>query len=99
MRLMSPEQVIPATQLTTRYIYTHGAPVHIGDPETIGADLEHPIYGPPLSSLPPDKTAVFWACGVTPQQAAIESKQQLMITHAPGHGFITDLRSDHFCVP
>ena len=99
MRLMSHEQVISAIQLTTRYIYTHGSPVHVGDPEVIGADLEHPIYGPPLSSIPRDKTAVFWACGVTPQQAAIESKQELMITHAPGHGFITDLRSDRFCIP
>lgn len=99
MRLMSPEQVIPATQLTTRYIYTHGSPIHIGSPEVIGADLERPIYGPPLSSIPGDKSAVFWACGVTPQQAAITSRQKLMITHAPGHGFITDLRSDRFCIP
>jgi uncharacterized protein YcsI (UPF0317 family) len=99
MRLMSPEQVISATQLTTRYIYTHGSPVHVGDPGVIGADLEHPVYGPHLSSIPRDKTAVFWACGVTPQQAAIESKQELMITHAPGHGFVTDLRSDSFCIP
>jgi uncharacterized protein YcsI (UPF0317 family) len=99
MRLMSPEQVISATQLTTRYIYTHGSPVHVGDPGVIGADLEHPVYGPHLSSIPRDKTAVFWACGVTPQQAAVESKQELMITHAPGHGFVTDLRSDSFCIP
>jgi uncharacterized protein YcsI (UPF0317 family) len=99
MRLMSPEQAIAATQLTTRYIYTHGSPVHVGNPEVIGADLEHPVYGPPLSSIPADKTAVFWACGVTPQQAAIASRQELMITHAPGHGFITDLRSDRFCIP
>jgi uncharacterized protein YcsI (UPF0317 family) len=99
MRLMSPEQVIPATQLTGRYIHTHGAPIHIGDPQVIGADLGHPIYGPPLSSLPEDRSAVFWACGVTPQQAAIASGLELMITHAPGHGFVTDLRSDRFCIP
>jgi uncharacterized protein YcsI (UPF0317 family) len=99
MRLMSPEQVIPATQLTTRYIFTHGSPIHIGRPDRIGADLKQPIFGPPLSHIPPGKTAVFWACGVTPQQAAIASGQELMITHAPGHGFITDLRADRFCIP
>jgi uncharacterized protein YcsI (UPF0317 family) len=99
MRLMRPEQVVTATQLTTRYVYTHGSPVHVGDPEVIGADLEHPIYGPPLTAIPRDKSAVFWACGVTPQQAAIESKQELMIAHAPAHGFVTDLRSDRFCIP
>jgi len=99
MRLMSHEQVVPATQLTTCYIFTHGSPIHVGSPEAIGADLERPIYGPPLPEIPEGKTAVFWACGVTPQQAAIVSKQELMITHAPGYGFITDLRSDSFCIP
>lgn len=99
MRLMSHEQVIPATQVSTRYIFTHGSPIHVGNPEVIGADLERPIYGPPLPAIPEGKTAVFWACGVTPQQAAIVSKQELMITHAPGHGFVTDLRSDSFCIP
>lgn len=99
MRLMSPEQAITATQLTTRYIHTHGSPVHVGNPGVIGVDLGTPIFGAPLASIPADKTAVFWACGVTPQQAAIASGQELMITHAPGHGFITDLRSDRFCIP
>jgi uncharacterized protein YcsI (UPF0317 family) len=99
MRLMKPEQAIIATQLTTRYVHTHGSPVHVGDPGVIGADLENPIYGPPLDSVPSGNAAVFWACGVTPQQAAIESGQELMITHAPGHGFVTDLLSDRFCLP
>ena len=99
MRLMSPEQAITATQLTTRYIHTHGSPVHVGNPEVIGVDLGAPIFGSPLASIPAGETAVFWACGVTPQQAAIASGQELMITHAPGHGFITDLRSDRFCIP
>ena len=26
---------------------------------------------------------VFWACGVTPQAAAVASRPELMITHAP----------------
>jgi uncharacterized protein YcsI (UPF0317 family) len=34
---------------------------------------------------------VFWACGVTPQAAALEAKPPLVITHAPGHMFVTDL--------
>jgi uncharacterized protein YcsI (UPF0317 family) len=99
MRLMSHEQAVAATQLTTRYIYTHGAPIHIGDPQVIGADLERPIYGPAIAKIPDGFIPVFWACGVTPQQAAIESKVELMIAHAPGHGFVTDLRSDAFCIP
>ena len=99
MRLMGHAQAVAATQLTTRYIHTHGAPIHIGDPAVIGADLQRPIYGPPVAGIPDDRVPVFWASGVTPQQAAVESKVELMITHAPGHGFVTDLRSDAFCIP
>ena len=35
---------------------------------------------------------VFWACGVTPQMALQRAKPDLVITHAPGHMFITDIR-------
>jgi uncharacterized protein YcsI (UPF0317 family) len=41
---------------------------------------------------------VFWACGVTPQVVAMHVKLELMITHAPGHMFITDLREEQFGV-
>jgi len=34
---------------------------------------------------------VFWACGVTPQAIAQAIRIPWMITHAPGHMFITDL--------
>jgi uncharacterized protein YcsI (UPF0317 family) len=37
---------------------------------------------------------VFWACGVTPQAVAMQAKPPLMLTHAPGHMFITDLRNE-----
>jgi uncharacterized protein YcsI (UPF0317 family) len=42
---------------------------------------------------------MFWACGVTPQEAALAAKIDFMITHAPAHGFITDLEADKFCTP
>ena len=35
---------------------------------------------------------MFWACGVTPQAVALESKPPFMITHAPGYMFITNMR-------
>ncbi len=35
---------------------------------------------------------MFWACGVTPQAAAVASHPELMITHAPGHMFVSDRR-------
>jgi uncharacterized protein YcsI (UPF0317 family) len=99
MRLMTPAQAIIATQLTTRFPFNHGAPVHVGEPALIGADLEHTIFGPPVPSIPEGLMPVFWACGVTPQRVAMASKLPFMITHRSGHAFITDLKADQFCTP
>jgi uncharacterized protein YcsI (UPF0317 family) len=91
MRPMTPAQAIRATQITTRYPTVHGAPVHVGDPGQLGiADLAAPDYGDPVE-IRPGEVPVFWACGVTPQAVAAASRPELMITHAPGHMFVTDL--------
>lgn len=37
---------------------------------------------------------VFWACGVTPQVVVTAAVPPLLITHAPGHMFVTDLPHD-----
>ena len=50
MRLMSPAQAVVACQLTSRFVYNHGAPLHMGDPSAIGVDLGQPIVGPPLDA-------------------------------------------------
>ncbi len=99
MRWMTPAEAVIATQLTGRFPANHGAPVHIGDPAAIGADLRCPIYGEPVERIPEGIMPVFWACGVTPQRSAEAAKPDLMITHAPGHGFITDLKADQICLP
>jgi len=100
MRWLTPEQAITATQVTARFPFNHGAPIHIGDPAAIGADLEHPLFGPPVDGpVPAGKVAVFWACGVTPQAAAEAAGLEMMITHAPAHGFITDLKADDLRIP
>ena len=52
MRWMTPAQAIIATQLTARFAWNHGAPIHIGDPEQIGADLADPIWGRPIDVVP-----------------------------------------------
>jgi len=99
MRWLTPEQAIIATQVTSRFPSNHGAPIHIGDPANIGADLTHPMFGGPVPEMPPGLIPVFWGCGVTPQSAAVEAKIDLMIAHAAGHGFITDIKADEFCIP
>jgi len=40
----------------------------------------------------PSEVPVFWACGVTPQAVVREVRPPLLITHKPGHMFVTDLR-------
>jgi uncharacterized protein YcsI (UPF0317 family) len=90
MRPMRPDQAIRATQVTSRYASVHGAPVHVGDPRELGIeDLDAPHYGDPVE-VREGEVPVFWACGVTPQAVAAASRPELMITHAPGHMFITD---------
>jgi len=37
---------------------------------------------------------VFWACGVTPQNAILKSDVPLCISHTPGHMLITDISQD-----
>jgi uncharacterized protein YcsI (UPF0317 family) len=69
----------------------HGEPIHVGSPKELGIeDLEFPEYGDPVP-VRDDEVPVFWACGVTAQAAAEHGRVPLMITHAPGHMFITDL--------
>ncbi len=87
-----PSDLVPkAVTVTARFPMAHGAPIHIGDPAAIGiGDLDRPDWGDPAFFRPGD-VPVFWACGVTPQAVALASKPPLVITHSPGHMFITDL--------
>ncbi|MBB5336970.1 putative hydro-lyase [Pectinatus brassicae] len=98
MRPMKPADAIRAVQITTRMPYVHGAPIHIGDPEAIGIkDINKPDFGD-ASVIRDGEVPVFWACGVTPQSIAMTTKPPLMITHAPGHMFITDVLNSQLSI-
>jgi uncharacterized protein YcsI (UPF0317 family) len=91
MRPIHESKVVRSVQITSRFPMAHGAPLYIGDPERIGIkDMKHPDYGDYVE-VKEDEVPVFWACGVTPQAVALTSKPPLMITHSPGHMFITDI--------
>ncbi len=78
-------------ELTARFPLSHGGPVHVGDPAAIGvADLRAVEWGKPPDEEPGTIPA-FWACGITAQAAALAARIPEMITHAPGHLFVTDL--------
>lgn len=91
MRPIPAHLVARAVTITARYPSVHGAPVHIGAPEALGiGDLGRPDWGDAVP-VREGEVPVFWACGVTPQAVAISSRPRFMITHAPGHMFITAL--------
>jgi uncharacterized protein YcsI (UPF0317 family) len=91
MRPLLQSEVVRAIQVTSRFVLAHGGPVHIGDPRELGIDdLGQPDWGDPVP-VEENYVPVFWACGVTPQAVALESTPELMITHSPGHMFVTDL--------
>lgn len=91
MRPVAQEKVVRSVQVTSRFPSVHGAPIHIGNPEAIGIrNIDKPDYGE-MVDIRSGEEPVFWACGVTPQAVAAKSKPPFMITHAPGHMFITDI--------
>ena len=98
MRPMTPVQAVRATQITTRFHLTHGAPVHIGDPQQIGInDLSRPDFGDSVT-IRTDEIPVFWACGVTSALAATAPALPQVITHSPGHMFVSDLTDEQMTI-
>ena len=93
MRPIPYAQVTKAVTITERLPQVHGTPIHIGDPAFIGIkDINKPDFGdPPV--IKAGETPVFWACGVTPQAVVMKVKPSFVITHAPGHMFITDVKN------
>lgn len=89
-----PYELIPkAVLITGQMPKVHGAPIQIGAPEAIGiTDLEHPDYGE-MVTIRPGEVPVFWPCGVTPQNIIMSSRPEFVITHAPGHMLITDVKN------
>jgi uncharacterized protein YcsI (UPF0317 family) len=91
MRPLTPAQTVAATRICSRFPRAHGTPIHFGDPAAIGIrDLNRPDFGDAVE-IRPGETPVFWACGVTPQAVAMEARPPLLLTHKPGHMFLTDL--------
>ena len=92
MRPLTPAQAVTATRVCGRFPRAHGVPVHFGDPAALGIkDVDKPDFGDPVA-VRPGEVPVFWACGVTPQAVAMQARPPFLITHKPGHMFVTDLR-------
>ena len=96
-------EAVRAIQLSSRHLFAHGAPIHVGDPKSIGIKN---ICKPDMAhggsrTIPPqkqDEIPLYWACGVTPQTVAMAAKPSFMITHFPGCMFVTDKLSSELVV-
>jgi uncharacterized protein YcsI (UPF0317 family) len=51
MRWLTPQQAITAVQVSARFPFNHGAPIHIGDPAALCADLANPLFGGPVPRM------------------------------------------------
>ncbi|MEM8877944.1 MAG: putative hydro-lyase [Pseudomonadota bacterium] len=92
MRALPRHQVEQAREISARYPWAHGAPIHVGDPAEIGiADLYDPDWGDAPPQIGSDAVPMFWGCGVTPQNAIQNADVPLCITHKPGCMLITDV--------
>jgi uncharacterized protein YcsI (UPF0317 family) len=92
MRPYREADVDRVIEITARYPTMHGAPIHVGNPASLGiADLARPDFGDAVT-VRRGEVPVFWACGVTPQVAISTSGCELAITHSPGAMFVTDWR-------
>lgn len=93
MRPIPYEQVVKAIMVTGAMPKVHGAPIHIGEPHKIGIrDINQPDYGDAVI-IKEGEVPVFWPCGVTPQPIIESVKPEFVITHAPGHMLITDIKN------
>ena len=92
MRIFNKKDIEKVKQVSENFSFAHGDPIHIGDPIEIGIkNILNPDWGESPRKKNDHEEYFFWACGVTPQNAIIEAKIPLCITHTPGHMLITDI--------
>lgn len=90
MRYIPADRVEEAIGISSAFPWAHGGPLHVGDPSQIGIrNLQRPDWGDPPCG--PEGVPVFWACGVTPQNALTVARPDFCITHKPGCMLITDV--------
>ena len=69
MRPIKKENLQDTVAITSSYVKSHGAPIHIGDPRKIGIfDITKTIFSD-STVIHDDEVSVFWACGASVKQA------------------------------
>ncbi len=99
MRPYRGDEIERVRAITRPFVEAHGEPFHWGDAARIGIrDISRPDEGDAVP-FEAGEEPVFWACGVTPQVVAVESKLPYVVTHEPGHMFVTDRRHEYLQTP
>lgn len=94
MRPIPRSQVDLAIEVTSAFPHAHGAPVHVGEGAPIGIrNVDSPDWGE-TAEFGPDDVAVYWACGVTPQNVLTNARPPLCIAHTPGRMLVTDVTEE-----
>jgi uncharacterized protein YcsI (UPF0317 family) len=93
MRPFVREQVQTVKAVTARFPRLHGAPIHEGDPATLGISrFDDPDFGEPMEVLP-GEVPLYWGCGLTALAALERARIPFFITHAAGSMLATDMRN------
>ncbi len=96
MRPVLTKDVQSAIDVSAKFPKVNGAPLHVGDPLTLGIDdLSRPDFGEPLS-IDNNEIPLFWACGITSHIALMSAKLPIAITHTPGYLLVTDIKNEAF---
>ena len=94
MRPIARADVDRVCEISAGFSHAHGAPVHVGDGAKIGIDkVDVPDWGD-KADFSPDDIAVYWACGVTPQNVITSARPPICLTHTPGCMLVTDAPED-----
>lgn len=106
LRMYASHEIEKVREITRAYGVTHGEPIAWGW-DAIGklgiGDLSKPEWGDrPLGRGgevvgkergDDGDVPVFWACGVTPQEAVMKAKLEgVVMAHSPGHMLVLDVR-------
>ena len=94
MRPVKKTDLETITRTCARFPHAHGPPIHQGNPAEIGVmDITRPDWGDAVE-IRAGEVPVFWACGVTPQNALLNAKPEMCITHTPGCMLLTELDAE-----
>lgn len=98
-----PKESIPLVKLLTAPFYlAHGEPIAIGREGALALGLtdldgSSPDFGD-ATQIEEGEVGVYWGCGVTPQQAVMDSGiKGLVACHAPGQMLVLDMFNEAVC--